>query len=309
MQIHRIFQSTHPSGVRRLLRHHAERDSEFQSTHPSGVRRGDGGRVLHFRVISIHAPQWGATVYWHGQPVCIEVFQSTHPSGVRPDWASTLTGSHLFQSTHPSGVRHSLDTGMIFASLFQSTHPSGVRPANHLRTLHIHRDFNPRTPVGCDNIASLPFKVYRFQSTHPSGVRRCPAAPVRAAGYFNPRTPVGCDPLSFTLPCTGHGFQSTHPSGGATNEYGQLTHVRLISIHAPQWGATSDMSARRLLSQSFQSTHPSGVRQFRGHDYLTFLVFQSTHPSGVRLYSDSYQPRNDKFQSTHPSGVRPREWA
>ena len=32
--------------------------------------------------------------------------------------------------------------------------------------------FNPRTPVGCDNMMHLGNTVAVFQSTHPSGVRR-----------------------------------------------------------------------------------------------------------------------------------------
>ena len=57
-----------------------------------------------------------------------------------------------------------------------------------------------------------------FQSTHPSGVR-----PGYTTGEhhlsqdFNPRTPVGCDHVAITV-------------GGETI---------CISIHAPQWGATT----------------------------------------------------------------------
>ena len=34
-------------------------------------------------MISIHAPQWGATVTYWISPVSVTAFQSTHPSGVR----------------------------------------------------------------------------------------------------------------------------------------------------------------------------------------------------------------------------------
>ena len=56
----------------------------------------------------------------------------------------------------------------------------------------------------------------RFQSTHPSGVRPDTGHVPSASRYFNPRTPVGCD------------FRSAAVHG----------ELELISIHAPQWGAT-----------------------------------------------------------------------
>ena len=55
---------------------------KFQSTHPSGVRRIFGGFRQLARPISIHAPQWGATYDSNGV-ARKSLFQSTHPSGVR----------------------------------------------------------------------------------------------------------------------------------------------------------------------------------------------------------------------------------
>ena len=76
------FQSTHPSGVRPGADLKDLRDIKFQSTHPSGVRPDTFVTDLGMMMISIHAPQWGAT-----------------------DLAQGLRGGVLFQSTHPSGVR------------------------------------------------------------------------------------------------------------------------------------------------------------------------------------------------------------
>ena len=81
----------------------------FQSTHPSGVRPYSDDAEDLLKVISIHAPQWGAT--------------SAKP---------TTTDESEFQSTHPSGVR------LLSIAL--------VTPLSH---------FNPRTPVGCDDILTL----------------------------------------------------------------------------------------------------------------------------------------------------------
>ena len=144
--------------------------------------------------ISIHAPQWGATVKREfdagGRVISIHA----------PQWGATPKKRYFyymteFQSTHPSGVR-----------LFRL---AGVR----LGLVH----FNPRTPVGCDQHGRCSaLHSRKFQSTHPSGVRRggrgrerdaagisihapqwgatlIRKAGRRNAGNFNPRTPVGCD--------------------------------------------------------------------------------------------------------------------
>ena len=133
------------TGVERILFEHGE----FQSTHPSGVRRGSQGAVIQYWDISIHAPQWGATTS-----------------------SALLTSGEQFQSTHPSGVRRYSESTSIFHLRFQSTHPSGVRPSRNQHPWESRRYFNPRTPVGCDDmhIHVAPYFL-----------------------YFNPRTPVGCD--------------------------------------------------------------------------------------------------------------------
>ena len=186
-------------------------------------------------LISIHAPQWGATgrfgnhvehrtdfnprtpvgCDWVMVPpvVMLPRFQSTHPSGVRQSFHIPLWAAASFQSTHPSGVRHWRPTGSPPRCRFQSTHPSGVRPQRPSRSWRFRRNFNPRTPVGCDDRGrnhhpNSQISIHapqwgatdryadcytglQFQSTHPSGVRR----------------PVAPKPPRPRL------FQSTHPSG------------------------------------------------------------------------------------------------
>ena len=232
-------------------------------------------------VISIHAPQWGATTRrptWTDQrrhfnprtPVgcdmarlmvaCSMIFQSTHPSGVRQA-SRTVSGSSVqFQSTHPSGVRLVLSKTPKVRKRFQSTHPSGVRLTKlgtSLRTC-IFQSTHPSgvrlaTPIrsassACISIhapqwgaTGIPPRLYastKFQSTHPSGVRprtgdikvnhglfqsthpsgvrpECHLSWCRRA-HFNPRTPVGCDQSAILMQT-----------------------IVDISIHAPQWGATS----------------------------------------------------------------------
>ena len=77
------FQSTHPSGVRLHATCGECTVLSFQSTHPSGVRRDTFAETRKNVWISIHAPQWGATIR-APQARPRPRFQSTHPSGVRP---------------------------------------------------------------------------------------------------------------------------------------------------------------------------------------------------------------------------------
>ena len=165
--------------------------SQFQSTHPSGVRPRRADTPPPDEPISIHAPQWGAT-YKRESIGCSGGFQSTHPSGVRrflPVWGLDVDviSIHAPQWGATCG---------LFLALIQD------------------RNFNPRTPVGCD--------LKRFNASSISK-------------YFNPRTPVGCD-----LPPNGHGVH------------------RLISIHAPQWGATRAPPTRSALSAHFNPRTPVG---------------------------------------------------
>ena len=165
-----------------------------------------------------------------------------------------------------------------------------------------------------------------FQSTHPSGVRRIVKTIPVSVWDFNPRTPVGCDRPDNTSLRGGGVFQSTHPSGVRLHALALLLVRLFISIHAPQWGATScptrgrraacDFNPRtpvgcdrpsslpRLSQLRFQSTHPSGVRLARNVARLFRLIFQSTHPSGVRRWVSWLLATARLFQSTHPSGVR-----
>ena len=58
----RLFQSTHPRGVRRGVHRHVPFHLLFQSTHPRGVRPYPVENRQFPMLVSIHAPAWGATV-------------------------------------------------------------------------------------------------------------------------------------------------------------------------------------------------------------------------------------------------------
>ena len=190
--------------------------NRFQSTHPSGVRP-DGCRVrVAADLISIHAPQWGATFLTNFSPFS-EVFQSTHPSGVRLKSKIDTTATELFQSTHPSGVRRlrpvlhtvhgriSIHAPQWGATLRLSTNRRVISISIHapqwgatyltIRWKRKPADFNPRTPVGCDHVIRLAPRVRHVISIHAPqwGATCVPASTPGAGRNFNPRTPVGCD--------------------------------------------------------------------------------------------------------------------
>ena len=126
--LNKLFQSTHPRGVRQKGNGVESLSFLFQSTHPRGVRHTGLTISNYVEVISIHAPSWGATVgSGNGCPdreISIHApswgatssmrtfperkasFQSTHPRGVRLRILKNLTSHWIFQSTHPRGVRH-----------------------------------------------------------------------------------------------------------------------------------------------------------------------------------------------------------
>ena len=147
----RLFQSTHPRGVRRTKPMTFVPTNQFQSTHPRGVRR----RV-------------------HRVAESYRRFQSTHPRGVRQTKAYYIEAG-IWVSIHaPTRGATSIAASSLSAFLFQSTHPRGVRlirPSD----ISMSRCFNPRTHEGCDKASELGMiDDIKFQSTHPRGVRHQP---------------------------------------------------------------------------------------------------------------------------------------
>ena len=92
--------------------------------------------------------------------------------------------------------------------------------------------------------------------------------------YFNPRTPVGCAPVQ-KYSTTVSKFQSTHPSGVRPGRHRLLLGRGAISIHAPQWGATSYIPPATP-AIVFQSTHP--VRGATGKQDALQIVLDDFNP-------------------------------
>ena len=150
-----------------------------------------------FHRISIHAPQWGATISAAAPNRC-HYFNPRTPVGCDSVCLLTVIPASVFQSTHPSGVR--LEGGLCWHIDGEiSIHAPQWGATRRLWFgLDWSRYFNPRTPVGCDGP--------RFRKR---GVKR--------EGNFNPRTPVGCDGFIPAIVFLNRLFQSTHPSGVRPN--------------------------------------------------------------------------------------------
>ncbi|OLR97420.1 integrase core domain-containing protein [Bifidobacterium longum subsp. longum] len=161
-------------------------------------------------------------------------------------------------------------------------HPH-AHTAHFLLNRHIRAwYFNPRTPVGCDLDPSVRcFRCCYFNPRTPVGCDLHRPRRARARLDFNPRTPVGCDSTSAAIHPHTTDFNPRTPVGCDELDSG-LNVIPGISIHAPQWGATT-VSSLILQPDVFQSTHPSGVRPTVVNPRWFSCQFQSTHPSGVRL--------------------------
>ena len=190
MMVSASFQSTHPSGVRLALVARFARTFLFQSTHPSGVRPSKRGLLSVANYFNPRTPvgcdRGDDAVRWTGAI-------SIHA----PQWGAT--GIDMPAKTDP---------------VFQSTHPSGVRRSRCSTCFSGRRDFNPRTPVGCDApILGAVSYADGFQSTHPSGVRHDTGAFCAATYEFQSTHPSGVRRNHPAGTRTPGRFQSTHPSG------------------------------------------------------------------------------------------------
>ena len=262
-----LFQSTHPSGVRRRRYDTRPHSTDFNPRTPVGCDRSQRRDKSHGKHFNPRTPV-GCDLILRGDGV--EVGISIHA----PQWGATRVAKIV-----------------IANCLFQSTHPSGVR----LRRLHHPnrlRDFNPRTPVGCDVIC-IPrhCRNRRFQSTHPSGVRLpLTYASCICQNVFQSTHPSGVRPVSSIRVQRPHHISIHAPQWGATERLSSKPGGRVISIHAPQWGATGHINIRCTAGAYFNPRTPVGCDLTLNRFVNELILFQSTHPSGVRQ-ARRHQPR------------------
>ena len=297
------FQSTHPSGVRRFVKliatcnpvHFNPRTpvgcdsyarglchvpSHFNPRTPVGCDVGKmwarpfrrhhfnprtpvgcdeyRSAIINVDMISIHAPQWGATRAYSAFSRLCNNFNPRTPVGCDLGAETVDKATTLFQSTHPSGVRPSFWPVRMFLLPFQSTHPSGVRR----------------------ELVDIVRTMQQFQSTHPSGVRRI---------RFQRGSP--------------HIVISIHaPQWGATHAVSWTRGINSISIHAPQWGATASSAATPWTRSNFNPRTPVGCDKKQQETYTLKTYFNPRTPVGCDGQKRSSPRGKENFNPRTPVG-------
>ncbi len=160
---------------------------------------------------------------------------------------------------------------MSQASQSPSTLPHGERLTDS-RSLASSCLFQSPLPHG-ERLGTMLTLIYNqlFQSTLPHGERPRGNLFTPALRSFNPRSRMGSDVRSLSL--RRHRLVSIHaPAWGATQIRSRSYRRTRVSIHAPAWGA--NWKHRHVVTNiRFQSTLPHGERHVRSRHYCTRKCF------------------------------------
>ena len=226
-------------------------------------RDGSRNDYTFYRVISIHAPAWGATRVVYRTMLAMAISIHTPRMGARLLLSLRIYRAIPFQSTRPAwgrdvfakqappqqqisihtprmGARHPflmLTTGTL---AFQSTRPAwGRDPRKRLPgTRHQISIHTPR--MGARPASRVKgIGLDAFQSTRPAwGRDLCIVCDLAWYNHFNPHA----------------------PHGGATRSFGNGAAAKEISIHTPRMGARPGSAIPNSSSGAFQSTRPAWGR-------------------------------------------------
>ena len=122
----------------------------FQSTHPRGVRHRHQPAQAAGSDVSIHAPAWGATRARSVTDKCKPCFNPRTRVGCDIRARPLEAGAACFNPRTRVGCDVSRGVGTPDPDGFQSTHPRGVRRGGCCSRVAAISGFNPRTRVGCD---------------------------------------------------------------------------------------------------------------------------------------------------------------
>ena len=325
----------------------------FQSTHPRGVRHLAVFPFVPVFQVSIHAPAWGATSLGCVKVVTLSGFNPRTRVGCDGRIPGCLQWRRCVSIHAPAW-------GATAEAAERAIAKRGFNPRTRVGC-DLQRGEGDAARVDVSIHAPAWGATYRqqteldelrkFQSTHPRGVRLGRDAPARDGDRFNPRTRVGCDravghnlpvldSVSIHAPAWGAtsvpwwawagGKVSIHaPAWGATSGTGRAFPARPVSIHAPAWGATrrkcetpADFACfnprtrvgcdllyirhSNWIAGCFNPRTRVGCDDFKMGIIIHRHPFQSTHPRGVRQSTCLFRLRYIGFQSTHPRGVRRR---
>ena len=221
----------------------------------------DSGEILELPdiYVSIHAPTWGATPSLAKIRLQLCCFNPRTHMGCDAKYfplqfqhVSFNPRTHMGCDGNTGVFRHTL------RSFNPRTHMGCDGNTGVFR--HTLRSFNPRTHMGCDHLGNMELlRVGGFQSTHPHGVRPSASPAPDKPDKFQSTHPHGVRRTKKLRSALLLKFQSTHPHGvrpltaGAAMPpacFNPRTHMgcdlpktlyfssRIVSIHAPTWGAT-----------------------------------------------------------------------
>ena len=162
--------------------------------------------------------------------------------------------------------------------------------------------FNSRTREGCDDAWCLwCYSCRWFQFTHPGGVRLVPDSDYSGVGMFQFTHPGGVRPSKLEYPSRVEPVSIHAPGRGATSGSILSADRVAVSIHAPGRGATEHgMHIDNLIRVSIHAPGRGATTTFKSLSSVP-NSFQFTHPGGVRLPSSP--DKNDQQQvSIHAPG-------
>ena len=189
----------------------------FQSTHPRGVRRRYHKAYDRYRRISIHAPARGATKPFISFVSPFSNFNPRTREGCDMGLSCGVTIHRTFQSTHPRGVRLGF-SDLLFRHRFISIHAPARGATIYNQHKLIHQYISIHAPArGATSIKLNLIKLRRISihapargATFPSRFRK----PKRSD--FNPRTREGCDVSEFVHSLESYTISIHAPARGAT---------------------------------------------------------------------------------------------
>ena len=233
----------------------ARKLQKFQFTLPRGERQGAAGAREPGRVVSIHAPAWGATRAVTPARATHAGFNSRSRVGSDPLPSVCIAPRCPFQFTLPRGERRIASNHPASRAWFQFTLPRGERPGLTAKAaddllVSIHapawgatpaapddapglRRFNSRSRVGSD--AARPCqraRPWRFNSRSRVGSDARRLHRHRQRRGFNSRSRVGSDLQPRGRPRDGPGFNSRSRVGSDRAE-------RLVAGRAPRFNSRS----------------------------------------------------------------------
>ena len=231
------------------------------------------------------------------------LFQSTLPQGEWQNFHVRFLRSCLFQSTLPQGEWLSRILRISAHMIFQSTLPQGEWHVPDWAVKAFKEDFNPHSRKGSDRYPlgislKLSFisihtpargvtlysinpvhHLSLFQSTLPQG-EWLPGNVIYSGGFnFNPHSRKGSDSGNF-LNMSKIFYFNPHSRKGSDFGITVIAITKIISIHTPARGVTSDFWNKFRPQTGFQSTLPQGEWRDTATPNQNSKIFQSTLPQG-----------------------------